>query len=127
VVSHRLEAGQEAEHRVPANVPRRTDARRPSRAVDGSLAGELRTIAAVDALVRQKRFNDALRMLEHTESESSAVLHEERSALRILARCGLAANDRALREREHFLLAAPHSVLAERVRTACNEPVREAP
>jgi hypothetical protein len=125
-VSPTVEAAREAEHRVPANAPRRTDAHRSPRS-DGSLAGELRTVAAVDALVREQRFDDALQMLEHTESASSVVLHEERNALRILARCGLAPTPRALRERDRFLRDSPRSVLAERVRSACNNPVPEVP
>ena len=94
---------------------------------DASLASELRTVAAVDALVRQQRFGDALQMLERSEGESSGVLREERRALRILASCGLGPTRRALHERDQFLRDSPRAVLADRVRNACHEPVAEAP
>jgi hypothetical protein len=118
-----LEESRGHVHRAPANLPRRAEVRRTSRAseapLDRSLEGELRTVASVDALVRQRRFRDALHLLERTETQAAAVLHEERTALRILARCGLEPDGQAQREREQFLRASPRSVLADRVRSAC--------
>jgi hypothetical protein len=118
-----LEDSRSHVHRAPANLPRRPELRRAARstgiALDRSLEAELRTVASVDALVRQGRFGDALHLLERTETEAAAVLHEERTALRILARCGLEPSAQAQHAREQFLRATPRAVLADRVRNAC--------
>jgi hypothetical protein len=120
-----LEESRAHVHRAPASLTHRAELRRTlrstDRALDSSLEGELRTVASVDALVRERRFGDALQLLERTETEAAAVLREERAALRILARCGLDPNARVLRERDQFLRASPRSVLADRVRNACGQ------
>jgi hypothetical protein len=115
------------EPRAPATAARKPERRRHAGAPDDTLQGELRTIAAVNELLRHERFNDALRLLERTESDAATVLREERSALGILARCGLAPDERARRERELFLKASPRSVLADRVRSACAGTPAELP
>jgi hypothetical protein len=126
-------AAPAVEHRDSAQAPapvaavRRSEARRALRAHASSLEAELRTVASVDALVREQRFADALRVLGRTETEAAVVLHEERTALRILARCGLDPSSQARREREQFLRASPHSVLADRVRGACVSAASEKP
>jgi hypothetical protein len=87
---------------------------------DSALQHELRIIAAVDDLIRRKRFDEALQLLEQGERDPKAVrLREERSALRVLASCGKGASPAILQQRERFLLSTPNAVLAARVREAC--------
>jgi hypothetical protein len=86
---------------------------------DDTLQAELRTLAAADQLVRAGQFSGALQLLKGTERSAAGVLREERTALRILAQCGLAPGLRIRRERDQFLKTWPRSVLAERVRNAC--------
>ena len=95
---------------------------RPQRVApdDGALQRELRLVAATNELLRQNRFSDALQLLETGERETHTfILREERSALRILALCGRARDDHALRASERFLRSSPQAVLAARVRAAC--------
>jgi hypothetical protein len=106
---------------------RRPATRRVLAIEDDGLESELRTVAAVNELLRRQRFADALRLIERTDTEAASVLREERTALRIVARCGLAADERALREREQFLRSSPRSILADRVRNACGGSVGEKP
>ncbi len=115
---------------VPVREPRRASSA-PSRArAEGDsawLERELNVIASVDALIRRAEFDAALQLL--TRSEPAMATHrlaEERSALAILARCGIGADPAALRERERFLSASPRSVLAARVRSACTASGRKA-
>jgi hypothetical protein len=119
VVSH--------ERRVPATAARKPEPRRQAGMADNALEAELRTVAAANELLRHERFRDALHLLDRTESDAAAVLREERSALRILAHCGLAPDERARRERELFLASSPRSVLADRVRSACARTPAELP
>jgi hypothetical protein len=87
---------------------------------DSALLAELRLLAAVDDMLRNDRHRDALRTLTDSEQHAgTVVLSDERRALRVLALCGLGRHAQALRERASFLQRAPHSVLAERVRSAC--------
>lgn len=95
---------------------------------DGPLQRELRLVAATNELLRQQRFTDALQLLDAGERDMHTfVLREERSALRILALCGRARDERALRESERFLRTSPQAVLAARVRAACQTNPGEAP
>jgi hypothetical protein len=112
-------AGHVAQPRAkPSN--RQARATRPVAGDDSALRSELRLLAAVDGMLRNDRYRDALRTLTESEKRAGAVvLSEERRALRVLALCGLGGNAQALRERASFLQHAPRSVLAERVRTAC--------
>ncbi|HKP64567.1 MAG TPA: hypothetical protein VJV78_47855 [Polyangiales bacterium] len=84
---------------------------------DSALRGELRLLAAVDGMLRDGLYHDALRTLG--DAARPAVLSEERRALRILALCGLGSSAQAREERAQFLENAPRSVLASRVRAAC--------
>jgi hypothetical protein len=113
------------ERRAPVTPARKSETRRASNTNDNLLQSELRTIAAVDALVRDARFADALKLLERTDSSSVGVLREERTALRILAQCRLGADARVRRDRERFLETWPRSVLADRVRNACGGSLTE--
>lgn len=115
------------ERRAPATAARKPEPRRPAGASDDTLEGELRTVAAVNELLRHERFSDALHLLEQTESDAAAVLREERSALRILAHCGLGPDEQARRARELFLTSSPRSVLTDRVRSACAMTPSELP
>jgi hypothetical protein len=106
--------------------PRAKPSDRPARAPrhiaddDAALHSELRLLAAVDGMLRNDRYRDALRALTDSEQRAGAlVLSEERRALRVLALCGLGRSAQALQERAHFLQHAPRSVLAQRVRAAC--------
>jgi hypothetical protein len=96
----------------PAATPHRR--REPAQS---SLAMELRFVSSVDAEIRAGAYDRALRRLN--QHQGSAVLQEERTAMRVLALCGREQNSQALREREHFLKAFPSSVLGARVRAAC--------
>ena len=97
-----------------------TPVAKPVRATldDDALQRELRVVASADNLIRAHHFADALRVLGSSDNAAN-VLHEERTALRILAWCGQGADERALRARERFLQTSPQAVLAARVREAC--------
>ena len=112
-------AAHAAQSRIkPSDRPAR--APRPAAGDDAALRSELRLLAAVDGMLRNDRHREALRALTDSEQRAGAlVLSEERRALRVLALCGLGRTTQALQERAHFLRHAPHSVLAERVRAAC--------
>jgi hypothetical protein len=114
------------ERRAPAASLHKPDRRAPA-AEDDHLAAELRTVSAVNELLRHGGFAAALQLLEHTESETASVLREERTALRIIARCGVSPDERARRERDQFLRASSRSVLSERVRKACADSAVERP
>jgi len=95
---------------------------------DSALQHELRLLAAVDALIRRARFDEALQLLGQGErAPATTRLLEERSALRVLALCGKAPTEAARQQRERFLRLTPHSVLAARVREACAPTVGESP
>lgn len=110
----------------PPETPR-ARARQPGHPTDDVLENELRTIAAVNDLLRRDKYRDALRLLNRTDAQSADVLREERTALRILAQCGLAPNPSARRERDAFLRSSPQSVLADRVRNACASQPGDSP
>ena len=93
-----------------------TPRKQHERAAHSTLADELRFVASVDADIRAGNFDRALHRLE--QHKALAVLQEERTAMRVLALCGV-QDSRGPREREHFLEASPTSVLAARVRAAC--------
>jgi hypothetical protein len=114
------------ERRAPAATLHKPD-RRAAAVEDDHLAAELRTVAAVNELVRHGSFAAALQLLERTESESASVLREERTALRIIARCGVTPDEGARLERDQFLRASSRSVLSDRVRKACADSTVERP
>lgn len=114
-------ARQPSPEPLRAQKPRASGGSRGRATADAeSLAAELRFIATVDAHVRGRDFEAALRLLESEANVAPrAKLREERRALRVLALCGSGPTAQALREREQFLRAAPKSLLATRVRAAC--------
>jgi hypothetical protein len=114
------------ERRAPAATLHKPD-RRAAAAEDDHLAAELRTVAAVNELVRHGGFAAALQLLERTESETASVLGEERAALRIIASCGVSPDERARLERDQFLRTSSRSVLSDRVRKACADSAVERP
>lgn len=83
-----------------------------------SLAEELRFLSSLDADIRAGNYDEALRRLAKNKGHSP--LQQERAAMRVLALCGRDGDKHAARARDNFLRAAPHSVLADRVRTACD-------
>jgi hypothetical protein len=99
--------------------PAHASARRTQpQSAEGSLAAELRFLSTVDAEIRAGAHERALRMLQQ-HKPSTAVLQEERAAMRVLALCGRDLDDHAVRERDRFLTSHPSSVLSARVRSAC--------
>lgn len=95
-----------------------TGQRRQNKSEEDSLAAELRFLSSVDAELRAGAHDRALRMLQQHKS-ATAILQEERAAMRVLALCGHALDAHAVRERDHFLKAHPSSVLSARVRSTC--------
>lgn len=94
-------------------------ARKRHKTTDDSLAAELRFLSSVDAEIRAGAHERALHMLQQ-HKPSTAILQEERTAMRVLALCGRALDVHAVRERDQFLKAHPSSVLSARVRSACS-------
>lgn len=99
--------------------PAHASARRaPNKSAEDSLAAELRFLSTVDAAIRAGAHEHALRMLQQRKP-STAILQEERAAMRVLALCGRDLDDHAVRERDRFLTSHPSSVLSARVRSSC--------
>lgn len=107
-------------HARAAPAPERAKPATANAGDDTALERELKALASADQLVRAARFTDALALLDRSDpGDAPYALREERTALRVLCMCGRGVDERALRERDRFLTASPHSVLASRVRTQC--------
>ncbi|HEU4578317.1 MAG TPA: hypothetical protein VFS67_08685 [Polyangiaceae bacterium] len=109
----------------PADASRRAQAARKAHARAARERGS--TLAQELALLQRARRalnrNDALLALGIVQSLDErfpdGVLMEERAATRILSLCQLGRSAEAGEQGQHFLLAHPRSVYAERVRHSC--------
>jgi hypothetical protein len=87
---------------------------------DADLQAEVALIGAADELIRAQRYDGALRVLaSHAQRFPRGALREEREALRLLALCGHGLDARSERAVQRFLRTEPHSVVAQRMREAC--------
>jgi hypothetical protein len=92
-------------------------------AATGNGPSELDLIRSATSALRDGDGRAAMRLLDrHAQLYADGMLEQERQGLRVLALCALGETRQALRERERFLRAAPHSPLAGRVQAACGEP-----
>jgi hypothetical protein len=83
------------------------------------LAGDLKRLQRAAAALASNDPAGALRLLDRPDAlHADSPLSKEKTALRIMAGCALAAPG-ARTERDAFLLAEQHSPLGERVRAAC--------
>lgn len=117
-VAAAVSSGPRARHAKPRAADSGAAAELPTPAPESTLSAELKFLASVDAELRAGAYSHALQRLD--QHKGSAVLAEERTALRVLALCGRDNDDRAARARDHFLSGSPSSVLAARVRAACS-------
>ncbi|HMI90619.1 MAG TPA: hypothetical protein VK509_04610 [Polyangiales bacterium] len=104
---------------------RSADARAPARArpaaqATPTLQAEVELIASANGLIRARRFAEAEDVLAtHARRHPHGALREERAALAVLVLCETGSHERALGAMQRFLRSAPQSVLAQRVRAAC--------
>lgn len=94
-----------------------TAARRVS---NDSLRAEVALLQSATEELRLEHYGRAMRLLEaHAARFADGALREERRGLHVLALCAVGQKQLGLLERERFLREAPGSVLADRVRSAC--------
>lgn len=87
---------------------------------DDALKAEVAMIEGADQALRLGQPDKALRLLsQHAAQFAHGSLREEREGLRVLTLCRLGRMQQGVEAKRRFLQAAPRSVLAERVRQAC--------
>jgi len=92
----------------------------PAALPHGDLQLEVLLIDAANRALSAGRHGQALGVLaEHAERFPAGELREERRALRVLALCGAGRLEEGRRDRERLLAGAADSVLAARLRDAC--------
>jgi hypothetical protein len=94
----------------------------PQRPNEASIARETELLAEAQRALKSGRPGQALAILErYAEECQGGVLHEEATASRVVALCGLGRVQDGLRWTEEFLRRYPNSHLVSRVRNACGK------
>jgi hypothetical protein len=100
--------------------------RTPSEASDDALTREVALLERIDRALRSGEGGVAAALLDELDrSVPTPVLHDERAAARVLARCvaagaaGSSAQRQAHSDAKRFLARDPASVYADRIRAAC--------
>jgi len=85
-----------------------------------ALDAEMRWVRGADAALRAGNVGAAVELLNrHAREFPHGALREEREGLRVVAACQRGASADVQRAASAFLQAAPHSLMAGRVRAAC--------
>ena len=85
------------------------------------LSAEARGLALAQSALREGRPEQALAILDQQKSQfANGSLDEERAAARVLALCKMGQIQASKTAAAEFLRKSPHSVLAERVASACS-------
>ena len=94
-----------------------------SASTGAGLSDEARALAEVQRALREGKNARALTMVEGQQQRfTTGALGQERQAIKIVALCALGRVAEARSLAERFLLQAPRSPLAARVRMACERP-----